>query len=75
MDELSGDELGEYGKLVKRIIEDNQRARTESQDRTSRLLDAFLTGDRQEYTDSVQEILNEALGTDDSESETPESSD
>lgn len=49
---------------ARRIVEENQKARSEFAGRASRLADALITGG-DEFSEAVNDILDEATGTKD----------
>lgn len=50
-------------KSLSRIVSDNQKARTQAQQRASRLMDVLVDGSgRDKYTETVNDIIDAATG-------------
>ena len=56
-----------------RIIKANQESRSATSRRTSRLMDALIGDDGEEFTDAVNDILDEATGVKKKDGEEEES--
>ena len=49
---------------VSRIVAENQKSRALSSDRARRLMDSLVSGEREEYTDTVNDIISESTKRD-----------
>lgn len=52
-----------FEAAARRIVEDNQKARRAASDRTSRLMDVLIQGDRDKFTEAVNDIIDNATGS------------